>query len=138
MINEQRYQYFTDKQEKEYTGWKCLNCGCVFGKKSKPAMNKIFCDPRCGYEYQFNKARIEKKQVCKVCKTEFVSINSTVFCSSMCQKLGAMESQKIHNQKYKKTKPVTEKKKRHAIPYDVLNKLAEKRRLDEEWRRLTR
>lgn len=121
---------------------KCAGCGIYFMRRN----GESYCSGACWWDTD-RKRRLEEssqkyqtkliKKICPVCKWQFeTSLKHQKYCTNICSQEMQKESmiKMREDQKLKNTNIV---KKRRKIPYHVLNMMAEKKRLEEDWNRLT-
>ncbi len=118
----------------------CLACGSYFvGHLFRDYCNAICCvdgnNERKRQETFDKKQAIEKS--CPGCRDKFITYKNNVkYCSKICADKVNRENLDKRNAKRKEDNEKAGKK-RKKIPYHVLNLMAEKRRLSEDWDRLT-
>lgn len=124
---------------------KCLACGYHFIRKRHDSWNhQEYCTASCYFdgskEIERQKHYDEKRAIqktCPACNETFITYKNNVkYCTNICAKQINKENLEKRNAK-KREDNAKSGKTRRKLPYHVLNALAEKRRLDEDWHRLT-
>lgn len=121
---------------------KCRGCDIYF----MPRPNQIYCHLYCHkatHNARNRQKTVEKNKnnpvdkICPVCNFSFTNPSTRIkYCGKICaEKHNKERLKKINAQK--KEENAKSGKKRRKMPYHVLNALAEKKRLDEDWNRLT-
>jgi hypothetical protein len=117
---------------------KCPGCDVYF----IPRTNQIYCHQYCRAEYN-NKIAKEKtflareEKTCPVCKELFKADKTIKYCSNACRHVVNHDKLNKFNAKRRADNAKAGKKK-SRLPYHVLNRMAEQKRLDEEWHKLTK
>ncbi len=125
--------------------FKCLACGYHFIRKRHDAWtNPEYCTASCYFagerqirqQNDYDSKRAIQK-TCPECNETFITYKNNVkYCTNMCAEKANKEKLEKLNAKRKEDNEKAGKK-RKKIPYHVLNLMAEKRRLSEDWDRLT-
>lgn len=122
---------------------KCPGCNIYFVRRNR----ENYCNQICWENHYHRKIKEKKEelrkrnpieQICPVCKSKFIALTRGYkYCSNLCaKKIGDENFEKLKAKKREENAKAGKKKRK--IPYHVLNMIAEKKRLDEEWDRLTR
>jgi hypothetical protein len=126
--------------EKTIHALECPGCNAYFIPKN----HEKYCNWICSQNAAARKRRAEKRKnklidkTCPECKSNFTAYASNIkYCSNICAQQVAQRNFQAFKAKKREENAKAGKKKRQ-IPYRILNAMAEKKRLDEEWDRLTR
>lgn len=108
----------------------CRTCG------KKISYFRKFCSPLCSLKLPMLIQK-NKKDICEYCKNEFTrATNVSKYCSSNCRSSANFKSRQKAIEKSRKNPK--ERKKGKLVLYEELNRRAEVRRLEEEWRKLVK
>ena len=111
----------------------CRHCGTIFyGGNSK------YCCPGCRIAREIYEKK-ENVVICRECGTEFIKqSNNAEFCSFPCSNTWAKRDCREKKRIQRLKEGPKDRRKGKPVSYDELNRRAEKKRLDEEWKKLTR
>ncbi len=120
---------------------KCLGCGEYFVRASYADYCNVICW-HDKYKAAKRQETIDKnnaiEKTCPACNHTFRSDRANIkYCSTTCSEQKNRENLEKLNAKQAEERAKAGKK-RKKIPYHILNLMAEKKRLDEDWDRLTR
>lgn len=93
--------------------------------------NLLFCNSDCEHKYTYEKIRgfdpnlTKKQNICACCGDECTA----KFCNTLCRNTFLRKKTTKNSQE---TFKADKKKNCHKLPYDVLNKIAEKKRIFED------
>lgn len=120
----------------------CANCkrffSCPPGHWTHRKKLK-FCSDECYIAHYYTKNIIRDKKPCRECGREFIpSQEESIFCSESCRKSLAMYTKIKKAEKRCKESNGRDKKKRNGLPFEVINRIVEVKRLKEDWTSLVK
>lgn len=119
----------------------CYHCGKEHRvDSSHPYYGRayFYCDGKCMVAREIYNKR-SREFTCKECGSKFkANGRSTTYCSEACRR-GNRKTKRVSDYtEAKKNSPKTNRKKGKPVPYGELNRRAEVKRLENDWKRLVK
>jgi len=120
---------------------RCHYCGENVRKKKKKESVSVpmFCDGICRMARDLHRKQMSKTRTCRECGIDFIAtVRGQAMCSESCKKIEEKRKGKEYFSTLVKPEKTSSSKPKRRISYEELNRRAEIKRLNEDWKRLSR
>ena len=121
--------------------YRCHYCGTNIRKKKRAGAvsSTMYCDAICQMAKKIHKTQMAKPKTCRECGIDFMpSQYSRVMCSESCRKIERKRKGQEYFQSLETPAKDPSEKHKNRVSYDELNRRSEVKRLNEDWKRLSK